>query len=264
MTLFIDIGTNGEIVLGNQDWLMTASCSAGPAFEGGGIRWGMRAEEGAIDKISIDPKTFEPVFSTVGDVAPRGICGSGMIDLISEMMLTGIVGQNGKFKIDSSHPRMKLDKEDLAYIVAFAEQTPMEEDIVFTEIDINSLMLSKAAVYAGFMVLLKQAGLDFSMIDQILISGGFGQYLNIERAITIGLLPDIERNKFKYLGNSSIAGAYMALLSDDYRNEARKISNSMTYIDFSSSRQFMDEFTSARFLPHTDLNAFPSIRGQLK
>jgi len=122
--------------------------------------------------------------------------------------------------------------------------------------------LSKGAVYAGFMVLLKQAGLDFSMIDQILISGGFGQYLNIERAITIGLLPDIDRNKFKYLGNSSIAGAYMALLSEDYRNEAQKISNSMTYIDFSSSRQFMDEFTSALFLPHTDINAFPNVKIQ--
>ena len=262
MTLFIDIGTNGEIVLGNQDWLMTASCSAGPAFEGGGIRWGMRAEEGAIDKISIDPETFEPAFSTVGDVVPRGICGSGMIDLISEMMLTGIVGQNGKFKIDSSHPRMKLDGEDLAYILAFAEQTPMEEDIVFTEIDIHSLMLSKGAVYAGFMVLLKQAGLNFSMIDQILISGGFGQYLNIDKAITIGLLPDIDRNKFKYLGNSSIVGAYMALLSDDYRNEARKISRNMTYIDFSSNHQFMDEFTSALFLPHTDINAFPNVKIQ--
>jgi uncharacterized 2Fe-2S/4Fe-4S cluster protein (DUF4445 family) len=262
-TLFIDVGTNGEIVLGNRDWLMTASCSAGPAFEGGGIRWGMRAEEGAIDKISIDPETYEPTFSTVGDVAPRGICGSGMIDLISEMMLTGIIGQNGKFKIDSSHPRMKLDGEDLAYILAFAEQTPMEEDIVFTEIDIHSLILSKGAVYAGFMVLLQQAGLDFSTIDQILISGGFGQYLNINKAITIGLLPDIDRNKFKYLGNSSIGGAYMALLSDDYRNEAHKISNNMTYIDFSSNNQFMDEFTSALFLPHTDLNAFPSVRVKL-
>jgi uncharacterized 2Fe-2S/4Fe-4S cluster protein (DUF4445 family) len=260
MTLFIDVGTNGEIVLGNRDWLMTASCSAGPAFEGGGIRWGMRAEEGAIDKISIDPETFKPVFSTVGDVAPRGICGSGMIDLISEMMQTGIIGQNGKFKIDSSHPRMKLDGEDLAYILAFAEQTPMEEDIVFTEIDIHSLILSKGAVYAGFMVLLKQSGLNFSIIDQILISGGFGQYLNIDKAIIIGLLPDIDRSKFKYLGNSSIAGAYMALLSDDYRNEARKISRNMTYIDFSSNSQFMDEFTSALFLPHTDINEFPSVR----
>jgi uncharacterized 2Fe-2S/4Fe-4S cluster protein (DUF4445 family) len=259
MTLFIDVGTNGEIVLGNQDWLMTASCSAGPAFEGGGIRWGMRAEEGAIDKVFIDAETFDPVYSTIGDVAPRGICGSGMIDLISEMMQTGIIGQNGKYKIDSSHPRMKLDGEDLAYILAFAEETPMGEDIVFTEIDIHSLILSKGAVYSGFMVLLKQSGLDFSVVDQVLISGGFGQYLNIDKAIVIGLLPDIDRNKFKYLGNSSIAGAYMALLSDDYRNEARKISRNMTYIDFSSNSQFMDEFTSALFLPHTNMNEFPSV-----
>ena len=260
LTLFIDVGTNGEIVLGNKDWLMTASCSAGPAFEGGGVRWGMRAEEGAIEKVSIDPETLEPTFSTVGDVSPRGICGSGMIDLISEMLLTGIIGQDGKYKIDQNHYRMKQDGEDLAYIIAFADETPMEEDIVFTEIDIHSLTLSKGAVYAGFMVLLEQAGLDFSMIDRILISGGFGQYLNVEKAITIGLLPDIDHDKFQYLGNSSIAGAYMALLSDDYRNEAREVSNNMTYIDFSSNNRFMDEFTSALFLPHTNINAFPSVK----
>ena len=260
LTLFIDVGTNGEIVLGNKDWLMTASCSAGPAFEGGGIRWGMRAEEGAIEKVSIDPETLEPTFSTVGDASPRGICGSGMIDLISEMLLTGVIGQDGKYQIDQNHYRMKQDGEDLAYIIAFADETPMEEDIVFTEIDIHSLTLSKGAVYAGFMVLLEQAGLDFSMIDRILIAGGFGQYLNVEKAITIGLLPDIDHDKFKYLGNSSIAGAYMALLSDDYRNEARLVSNNMTYIDFSSNNRFMDEFTSALFLPHTNLNAFQNVK----
>jgi uncharacterized 2Fe-2S/4Fe-4S cluster protein (DUF4445 family) len=135
----------------------------------------------------------------------------------------------------------------------------MEEDIVFTEIDIHSLILSKGAVYSGFMVLLKQSGLDFSAIDQVLISGGFGRYLNIDKAVTIGLLPDIDRAKFKYLGNSSIAGAYMALLSDGYRNEVREISQKMTYIDFSSNSQFMDEFTSALFLPHTNMNEFPSV-----
>ena len=260
LTLFIDVGTNGEIVLGNKDWLMTASCSAGPAFEGGGVRWGMRAEEGAIEKVSIDPETLEPTFSTVGDASPRGICGSGMIDLISEMLLTGVIGQDGKYQIDQNHYRMKQDGEDLAYIIAFADETPMEEDIVFTEIDIHSLTLSKGAVYAGFMVLLEQAGLDFSMIDRILIAGGFGQYLNVEKAITIGLLPDIDHDKFKYLGNSSIAGAYMTLLSDDYRNEARLVSNNMTYIDFSSNNRFMDEFTSALFLPHTNLNAFQNVK----
>ncbi len=260
LTLFIDVGTNGEIVLGNKDWLMTASCSAGPAFEGGGVRWGMRAEEGAIEKISIDNKTFDADFSTVGNAPPRGICGSGMIDLISEMLLAGIIDQSGKFAVDASHPRITKKKDETAYIVESADKTAMDADIVFTESDISNIIRSKGAVYAGFTALLKQAGLDFSMVDQIIITGGFGQYLDIERAITIGLLPDIERSKFIYLGNSSIAGAYMALLSDGFRKEAIKVSNSMTYIDFSSNNLFMDEFTSALFLPHTDMNAFPSVK----
>jgi uncharacterized 2Fe-2S/4Fe-4S cluster protein (DUF4445 family) len=259
LTLFIDVGTNGEIVLGNNEWLMTAACSAGPAFEGGGIRWGMRAEEGAIEKLTIDPETLIPDFSTVDDQPPRGICGSGMIDLMSEMLLTGIIDQSGKYRISPGHPRMIKEKDELAYILAFSDQTALEEDIIFTETDIHSLILSKGAVYAGFTVLLNQMGLDFSMVERIWISGGFGQYLDIDRAVTIGLLPDVDRSKFKYLGNSSIAGAYMTLLSDDLRKEAREISNNMTYIDFSSNSQFMDEYTSALFLPHTDQKAFPSV-----
>ncbi len=264
LTLFIDIGTNGEIVLGNNEWMMTAACSAGPAFEGGGIRWGMRAEEGAIEKISIDPQTLEPQCITVGNAAPRGVCGSGMIDLMSEMLVTGIIDPDGKFKLEPSHPRMKQDDMDKAYIIAFADETAMEEDIVFTETDIHSLVLSKGAVYAGFTVLLNQAGMDFSMVERIVITGGFGQYLNIEKAVTIGLLPDINREKFFYKGNSSIAGAYMALLSDEYRKEAREISNHMTYIDFSSNNQYMEEFTSALFLPHTNIKAFPSVELKMK
>ncbi len=260
LTLFIDVGTNGEIVLGNKDWLMTAACSAGPAFEGGGIRWGMRAEEGAIEKISIDPDTLKPSYQTVGGAVPRGICGSGMIDLISEMLLKGLIDPNGKFRLDTSHPLMKDTGDEVAYILVTAENTEMGEDIIFTETDINSLVMSKGAVYAGFTVLLKQAGLDFSMVDRIWISGGFGQFLDIDKSVTIGLLPDIDRGKFKYLGNSSIGGAYMALLSDNFRQEAREISNNMTYIDFSSSSQFMDEYTSALFLPHTNIDAFPSVK----
>lgn len=260
LTLFIDVGTNGEIVLGNRDWLMTAACSAGPAFEGGGIRWGMRAEEGAIEKVTIDTETLEPSVQTVGGLSPRGICGSGMIDLMSEMLLKGIIDPNGKFKLEPDHPRRKQGSDGLAYVLVPAEETQMGEDVIFTETDINSLMMSKGAVYAGFTVLLDQAGLDFSAVDRIWISGGFGQYLNIEKAITIGLLPDIDRDKFKYLGNSSIGGAYMALLGDEYRKEARDISNSMTYIDFSSNSQFMDEYTSALFLPHTNIEAFPSVK----
>ena len=260
LTLFIDVGTNGEIVLGNKDWLMTASCSAGPAFEGGGIRWGMRAEEGAVEKVTIDPVTLTPSLVTVGRTPPRGICGSGMIDLISEMLLCGIIDPRGKFALDPSHPRMMKDEYDTAYILAFAEETAMQKDLIFTESDINSLILSKGAIYAGFTVLLNEAGLDFSMVDRIWIAGGFGQYLDIDKAVTIGMLPDVDRSKFSYMGNSSVGGGYMALLSDRYRKDAHLISNNMTYIDFSSNTRFMDEFTSALFLPHTNQDAFPSVK----
>ncbi len=262
VTLFIDIGTNGEIVLGNREWLMTAACSAGPAFEGGGVRWGMRAEDGAIEKVTIDPQTLVPDLSTVGDVPPRGICGSGMIDLIAELLKTGIVDRSGQFAKDLDHQRIRRLGDEWAYVLAFADETELNEDIVFTASDLKTLIYSKGAVYAGFTTLLGEAGMDFSMVDRMIITGGFGQYLNIEKAVTIGLLPDIEHSKFAYMGNSSIVGAYMALLSSAYRQEAREICNSMTYVDFSSNPRYMDEFTSALFLPHTDLEKFPRVVNQ--
>jgi uncharacterized 2Fe-2S/4Fe-4S cluster protein (DUF4445 family) len=157
------------------------------------------------------------------------------------------------------HPRIREENGEKVFILEFAEKTSMNEDIVFTETDIENILRSKRAIYSGFIVLLDQAGLDFSALDSVIINGGFDQYLNIERAITIGLLPDIDRSKFKYMGNSSIAGAYMALLSEEARKEALKISNTITYIDFSSNKQFMDEYTSALFLPHTNLSDFPSV-----
>jgi uncharacterized 2Fe-2S/4Fe-4S cluster protein (DUF4445 family) len=258
-TLFIDVGTNGEIVLGNNEFLMTAACSAGPAFEGGGIRWGMRAEEGAIERLTLDPETFEPDYMTVDNKTARGICGSGMIDLLSEMHIKGVLGQDGRFRIDPAHPRMTVFNDELAFILEFAKNIDSQEDIIFTESDIRSLTLSKAAIYAGFTVLLEEVGMDFSMVDQMIITGGFGQYLDVEKAITIGLLPDIQREKFTYMGNSSIAGAYMALLSNTHRQQAIQISNSMTYVDFSSSTRFMEEFTKAQFLPHTESKLFPSV-----
>ncbi len=259
VTLFIDVGTNGEIVLGNKEWLMTAACSAGPAFEGGGIRWGMRAEEGAIEKVTIDPLTLVPTLSTVGNAPPRGICGSGMIDLIAELLKTGIVDRSGGFATELGNDRVRRQGDEWAYVLTVADETPLNEDIVFTASDLKNLIYSKGAVYAGFTTLLAHAGMDFSMVDRMIITGGFGQYLNIEKAVTIGLLPDIDRSKFAYMGNSSIVGAYMALLSADYRQEARMICESMTYVDFSSNPRYMDEFTSALFLPHTDLKSFPNV-----
>jgi uncharacterized 2Fe-2S/4Fe-4S cluster protein (DUF4445 family) len=176
------------------------------------------------------------------------------------MLLTGVIDQKGKFVPSTSHPRIRKEKEEFVYILEYADKTGVDADIYFTESDIDNIIRSKGAVYAGFIVLLNQAGIDFSMIDQMIITGGFGQYLNIEKAVIIGLLPDIDRSKFKYLGNSSIAGAYMALLSNEFRKETIRISNSMTYIDFSNNPQFMDEYSSAMFLPHTNINAFPSVK----
>jgi uncharacterized 2Fe-2S/4Fe-4S cluster protein (DUF4445 family) len=258
-TLFIDVGTNGEIVLGNKEWMMAASASAGPAFEGGGVRWGMRAEEGAIEKVDVDRGTFAPRCSTVGGAPPRGICGSGMIDLISEMLLNGIIDRAGKFLLDPSHPRMKIGKYGPEYVVAFAYETGIGEDIIFTEPDVDNIMRAKGAVYAGLSVLLKEAGLRFSDVDRVCIAGGFGQRLDIDKAVTIGLLPDIDRCKFEYLGNTSVAGAYLALLSGEKRAEALAIAKGITYIDFSSNLKFMEEYTSALFFPHTDIEAFPSV-----
>ena len=259
LTLFIDVGTNGEIVLGNRDWMMTAACSAGPAFEGGGIRWGMRAEEGAIEKVTIDPVSFEPDWSTVGDQPPRGICGSGMIDLLSELLSVGLIDRGGKFRSDLDHPRLDRINDETVYVLVPAQQTPMNEAIVFTESDIKNLVYSKGAIYAGFTTLLAEAGLVFSMVERIIIAGGFGQYLNIEKAVRIGLLPDVDRAKFAYKGNSSVVGAYLALLSKEHRRQAGLVSNAMTYVDFSSNNRYMDNFTSALFLPHTDLSQFPSV-----
>jgi uncharacterized 2Fe-2S/4Fe-4S cluster protein (DUF4445 family) len=260
LTLFIDVGTNGEIVLGNRDWLMTASCSAGPAFEGGGVRWGMRAEEGAIERIDIDPGSLKPLFEVIGGGKARGICGSGMIELIGRMLITGIIDQRGKFRLPAEHPAMKTDDGLPLYVIASREETGLGEDITFSEADIDNILRSKAAVYAGFTVLLSQAGLDFSSLDRVFITGGFGKYLDVENAVVMGLLPDIQRDKFFYLGNSSIGGAYMALLSEVFRKEALEVAKLMTYIDFSSNTDFMNEFTSALFIPHTDMRAFPSVK----
>ncbi|MGM0424811.1 MAG: ASKHA domain-containing protein [Thermodesulfobacteriota bacterium] len=264
ITLFVDVGTNGEIVLGNQDWLLTAACSAGPAFEGGGIRWGMRAEEGAIEQVDIDPESKEPRISSIGQLPARGICGTGMIDTLSEMFLTKVIDQSGHLQVPEEHPRLTYQTGEKAYVLEWAQNTSMDEDIVFTESDIQNLLRSKGAVYAGFRTLLGYVGLSFADLDRVLIAGGFGEYLDVDKAVNIGLLPDLDRDKFQYLGNTSLAGAYMCLLNQEARTEAEQICNNMTYLDFSDNNAFMDEFTSALFLPHTELQDFPSLQEKLK
>jgi len=260
LTLFIDVGTNGEIVLGNADWLIACACSAGPAFEGAGVRSGMRATVGAIEEAWINADTYEPTCRVIGDVAPRGICGSGMISLLAEMFITGVVDKSGHLNRSLDTPRVRVGDHGPEYVVVWAKETQTrKEDIVLTEVDISNLIRAKGAIYAGFSVLTKSVGIDLADVERVLIGGAFGKYIDIEKAIQIGLLPDMPWERFKYLGNTSVLGAFTALLCQDMRREVVEIANKMTYLELSADNRFMEEFTSALFLPHTDITSFPSV-----
>jgi uncharacterized 2Fe-2S/4Fe-4S cluster protein (DUF4445 family) len=264
LTLFIDVGTNGEIVLGNKDWLISCACSAGPAFEGGGVRNGMRATAGAIEDVWIHRQTYDPTFRTISNRAALGICGSGLIDLLGEMFITGIIDKSGHINRALPTPRVRQGDHGPEYVVAWAPETGLGRDIVVTESDINNLLRAKAAIYAGFSVLCRSVGVALADVEQILIGGAFGQYINVEKAIQIGLMPDQPWDRFKYLGNTSALGAYTALLCTDMRREVVEIARKMTYLELSADNTFMEEYTSALFLPHTDIETFPSVKALLE
>jgi uncharacterized 2Fe-2S/4Fe-4S cluster protein (DUF4445 family) len=259
--LFMDIGTNGEIAVGNNEWLMTAACSAGPCFEGSGIRCGMRATSGAIEGVKIDPRTFEPALTVIGGGNPMGICGSGMIDAVSEMFLAGVIDSRGKF-VKGLTDRIRQGEDGPEYL--FYKDDRMHKEIALTEADIENLLRAKAAIYAGVTTLLGEVGFTLEAVEKVYIAGGFGNYLNIERAIIMGMLPDMPKERFVFLGNTSITGSYLCLLSEDLRKEIEDIASKMTYLELSVSRNFMDEYMSALFLPHTDLGQFPTVAGMLK
>jgi uncharacterized 2Fe-2S/4Fe-4S cluster protein (DUF4445 family) len=258
LSILIDIGTNGEIALGNKDFIIASAASAGPAFEGSGVCCGMRASKGAIQKVNIDPKTFEVKFSTIGGTLPRGICGSGYIDLIATMLKSGIIDKNGK--INSVSPRRvrsgELGKE---FVVAFKEESDATTDIVITESDIENLKRTKAAIYAATSILVRHMDLDFDNIKKIFIAGGFGTSLDVNSAIAIGLLPDMERSRFLFIGNSALAGAREVLLSSEATKTAEDIARKTTYFELSVDPAYMDEYMAALFFPHTDLAKFPSV-----
>ncbi|MBI4688918.1 MAG: DUF4445 domain-containing protein [Nitrospirae bacterium] len=252
IALFMDRGTNGEIAVGNSEWIITAACSAGPCFEGSGIRHGMRATEGAIEAIRIDPEKLEPSLNIVGNTIPTGICGSGMIDAISEMFLTGIIDRKGKFVTEIKTDRIRKGEDGYEFVFHRGDM-----DIVLTEVDIENIMRSKAAIYAGISLLIKEVGFSLDSIEKIYIAGGFGNYLDVDKAIILGMLPDLPMEKFRFLGNTSITGAYLCLLSERLRAEAEEIAKKMTYMELSVSRNFMDEYMSALFLPHTNMYITP-------
>ena len=264
VTLFLDVGTNGETVLGNRDWLVTCACSAGPAFEGAGVVNGMRATQGAIEEVWINGETYEPTYRVIGGGKPKGICGSGLIALLSEAFITGILDKAGNVNLTVNSSRVREGAHGGEYVVAWGAESESGEDIVITRVDIDNLLRAKAAIYAGFTVLAENVGVPLETTDKVLIGGSFGKYINVEKAVQIGLLPDMEWNRFEFLGNTSVKGAYYALLDWRKRERITEIAKRMTYIELSADNTFYEAFTSALFLPHTDLSRFPSVAEALK
>jgi uncharacterized 2Fe-2S/4Fe-4S cluster protein (DUF4445 family) len=264
LTLYMDIGTNGEIVLGNRDWLASVSCSAGPAFEGAGIKFGMRATRGAIEEVNINHRTYEPMILTIGRSRPVGICGSGLIDAVAALLETGLIDPNGKFRPDLPTDRVRKGPDGYEYVLVRKGETLIHEDIVLTEIDIENLIRTKAAIYAGCKVLLESVGLGFKDLEQVIIAGGFGKHLDLEKAIFIGLLPELEIEKFIFVGNGSLLGARLLSFSKDLLKETERIATMMTNLELSNHPTFMNEFIAAMFLPHTDSTAFPQVVEKLR
>jgi uncharacterized 2Fe-2S/4Fe-4S cluster protein (DUF4445 family) len=261
ISALIDVGTNGEIVIGNNEWLVCCSASAGPAFEGAGIKCGTKAILGAIEKISIEGDQVH--YETIGHQKPIGVCGSAIIDGIAELLASGIIDQSGKF-IHLDHPLVRVVDDVPELIVAPTEHSASGEPIVITEDDISNLIKTKGAVLAAVRVLLKTLQMDFMDLEKLYVAGGFGAHLDIEKAIFIGLLPDIPKERIRFVGNSSLAGARMALMSARAFHRMEEIANRMTYIELSVHPDFMNEFIAALFLPHTDVELFPSVTGKLK
>lgn len=260
LTLFIDVGTNGEMVLGNKEWLVACACSAGPSFEGAGITHGMRAMNGAIEHIKVKPDTLELYWETVGNKKPLGICGSGLIDCLAALREIGVIDRAGNFMALSSNGKVQIIDGEKTYVLVPANKSGADKDITISESDVKNLIRSKAAIFAGVQTMLKIVGIPLEAIEQVYIAGGFGRYIDLADAIKIGMFPDLPMEKYKYIGNSSLMGAKMVLLSKEAREEAEKLAEKITYLELSIGNEFMEEFVSALFIPHTNINLFPSVK----
>ena len=257
-SLFVDLGTNGEIVFGNQDFMMSCACSAGPAFEGGDISCGMRATDGAIEAVVLDVETMEPTYTIVGDAdqKPVGLCGSGIIDMISELFRCGIINAKGLFVREGS--RVAHDEHGTGrYILATAGESATGREISLTEVDIDSFIRAKGAIYSAIDTLLASLDMDDSVLEHVYVAGGIGSGINMKNAINIGMFPAVELEKYEYVGNSSLAGAYAMVLSDQANEKVEELAQNMTYLELSTHLGYMDNFVAACFLPHTDIARFP-------
>lgn len=263
-SLFIDLGTNGELVFGNSDFMMSCACSAGPAFEGGDISCGMRATDGAIEACKIDKETMEPTFDIIGDPGqkPIGLCGSGIIDVIAELFRCGIISPKGKFVREGK--RIKHDHYGMgSYVLAFEEEAESSKDVEITEVDIDNFIRAKGAIFSAIRTMLKSLDFDISMIEEVYVAGGIGSGINMQNAVNIGMFPDIPIEYYHYIGNSSLCGAYAMLLSTKAERKVYELARNMTYLELSTEPGYMDEFVACCFLPHTDSSLFPTVMEQL-
>lgn len=263
LSLLIDLGTNGEMVLGNKDFLISAACSAGPAFEGVGIKSGMRAMEGAIENIQVSSDGKKVKYITIGNKPPAGICGSGLVDAVAELFKDGFLDRQGKF-IPGSSALIRETEEGKEFLLVPKKETFKGEDVVLTEGDIATLIRSKGAIFLGACVLLEEMGYRFSDLKRIYLAGMFGTYLDVEKAIIIGLLPDLPKERITFIGNSAISGAKLCLLYEEARKKIKEIAKKTTYLELSVNPKFMNEYSSTLFLPHTNIDLFPSVKKMLK
>ena len=261
MSLFIDLGTNGELVFGNRDFMMSCACSAGPAFEGGDISCGMRATDGAIEACVIDCSTMEPTLTIVGDAGqkPVGICGSGIIDIISELFRCGIINARGQFSRDGE--RVKRDQHGMGrYVLASAAESETGREISINEVDIDNFIRAKGAIFSAIDTLLSAVDMTVDCIDKVYVAGGIGSGINMKNSVNIGMLPDVELEKYRYIGNSSLTGAYAMVMSDEANAKCAELGANMTYLELSTHPGYMDNFVAACFLPHTDSRLFPNSK----
>ena len=264
IALLLDIGTNGEVVLGNRDFLVACSASAGPAFEGGSISCGMRATSGAIDSVRISRREPAVFACTIDGCPPVGLCGTGLIDLIAEMLLAGIVDRNGHFQVNRMPGRFRFNGEDnrVKFLLIGTKESGNGRDIVLTQADVENLIRTKGAIYAAADSLVQGLGLSFDDIKKIYIAGAFGNRLDVAHCITIGLLPEVPMDRIEFIGNSSVAGTKMVMTSRRMCDEVLRIRDRITYRELIVDPMYMEQFTSACFLPHTDLSRFPSVARQ--
>jgi uncharacterized 2Fe-2S/4Fe-4S cluster protein (DUF4445 family) len=260
LSLLIDIGTNGEVVLGNREFLVACSASAGPAFEGGTVSCGMRAAGGAIERVQISRDKLLVSCRTIDGRPPVGVCGTGLIDALAEMSLTGLVDRGGRLQLGREPERFRLSEEGQPeFLLVPGHQSGSGREITITQCDVENLIRTKGAIYAAIDSLVESVGLSLDAIGKVYIAGGFGNHLDLGSCIAIGLLPDLPVDRFRFIGNSSISGAKLGMLSYRLFEEVHRLCSQITYQELMVDPVYMERFTSACFLPHTDLARFPSV-----